>query len=376
MSDDPSSPDRGHVVAGLPGFASWAGRWDRLVDEVGAPVSMRSYSVSAWARARPDRALRVVLVERDGVLVAGAAVTVRHTASGRVLIDKAGSSGEPFRLLHRDASAGNALATTLLDACRGEDRRWSLRIEDLPELDEVATRLLQVTAARAVSHRVTPTPVLDVTSGRPVDQVLSRNVRSAVNRARNVARREGREVTMTWHEDPHEVESMLPELIDLHIRRNEQLRGTALLSERVEREIWVDTLRGHADAGVLRLLVARVDGRLAAFAVGLLDHRRLWVWSNYVAPEWRRLSAGTLANAEVVRAAHADPGIDVVDWGAGVQRYKMSGGATLQQAQTLRVWGRRRDAVRWRLRGRLDRWPGLVRRLPHPPRRVSVLRGR
>ena len=91
-----------------------------------------------------------------------------------------------------------------------------------------------------------------------------------------------------------------------------------------------------------------------------------------MAPEWRRLSAGTLANAEVVRASHADPGIDVVDWGAGVQRYKMSGGATLQQAQTLRVWGRRRDAVRWRLRERVEQGPGAVRRLPDLVRRVSV----
>lgn len=373
-NSDPSARERTSVVSGLTDFQAWAARWDRLVDQVEAPVSMRSYAVSAWAGPRPDRVLRVVLVERDGTLVAGAAVTVRQTASGRVFVDKAGVPGEPLRLLHRDTAAGRLLASAVLDVCRDADRRWSLRLEDLPGDDEVAMRIRACAAARAVSHPVTPTPVLDVTSSRPLDQVLSRNVRSAVNRAGNVARREGRAVTMTWHEEPHDVESMLPELIDLHIRRNEQLRGTALLSDRVERDTWVDTIRGHAGAGVLRLLVARVDGRLAAFAAAVLDHRRLWVWSNYVAPEWRRLSAGTLANAEVVRAAHADPEIDVVDWGAGVQRYKMSGGAILQPAQTLRVWGRRRDAARWRLRERVEKGPLILRRLLDLVRSLGVQR--
>ena len=67
---------------------------------------MRSYAVSAWACARPDIKLLVVIVERDRAFVAGAAgaaVTARHTASGRVLIDKAGAPGEPFHLFHRDA---------------------------------------------------------------------------------------------------------------------------------------------------------------------------------------------------------------------------------------------------------------------------------
>lgn len=372
---DPSVTGRGHVVVGLRGFDAWAVRWDQLVDAVQAPVSMRSYAVSAWARARPDRELLMVVVERGGSLVAGAAVTLRHTVSRGAVIEKAGAPGEPYRFLHRDSAAERILATTLLEACRGGGRRWSLQLDDLPEDDEMAG-MVAGPPSRVVRSQGALTPVLDVSAARPLDQVLSRNVRSAVNRAGNVARREGREVVMTWHDDPSDLETMLPEIIDLHIRRNEQVRGTALLHDRAERETYVDTLRGHAGAGVLRLLTARVDGRLAAFAAALVDHRRLWVWSNYVAPECRGLSAGTLANAEVVRAAHADPVVDLVDWGAGVQRFKMSGGATLRPAQTLRVWGRRRDAARWRLRERLERRRGVLRRLPDLVRRVSVHRGR
>lgn len=57
-----------------------------------------------------------------------------------------------------------------------------------------------------------------------------------------------------------------------------------------------------------------------------------------MAPGWRRYSAALLANAEVVVGAATDPRIDVVDWGCGVRRYKLSMSNEIVHTEDLVAW--------------------------------------
>ena len=86
------------------------------------------------------------------------------------------------------------------------------------------------------------------------------------------------------------------------------------------------------------MLELRIGGELAAYAVCNLADGELWVYSNSVSPAYTHYSAGTIANAEVVRYAHADPQIAVLNWGAGIQRYKLSGPVRIVETETLTAW--------------------------------------
>jgi hypothetical protein len=71
------------------------------------------------------------------------------------------------------------------------------------------------------------------------------------------------------------------------------------------------------------------------------DDGALWVYANLVSPEHTRYSAGTIVNADVVRYAWEHSDVRFVDWGAGVQRYKLSGPTELRASHNLYAWSSR-----------------------------------
>jgi CelD/BcsL family acetyltransferase involved in cellulose biosynthesis len=129
--------------------------------------------------------------------------------------------------------------------------------------------------------------------------------------------------------------------MDVHRRRSLQMHGRSGLDDPAARGYFEAVVGTHAAAGRVRLLTLRLNRTLAAFALCLLDRDLLWVYANMVSPDWLRYSAGTISNAEVVRWAHATPGIAGVNWGAGLQRYKLSGPVVLSRSQHLHAWSSR-----------------------------------
>ena len=122
----------------------------------------------------------------------------------------------------------------------------------------------------------------------------------------------------------------------IHRARDLELRGVTLLDEPEEVDFYQQVLVAHAE--FWRVLVVRIDDALAGYAICLMDGGTLRVWDNRVSPDWRRYSAGLIANAEVIVSAGNDRAIDTVDWGCGMQRYKMSMSNEVLEAETLRAW--------------------------------------
>jgi hypothetical protein len=108
-----------------------------------------------------------------------------------------------------------------------------------------------------------------------------------------------------------------------------------------------------------RLLTLRLNGQLASYALCLESAGTMLVYSNRMSPDWARYSAGAIANAEVVRTAHSDGGMRCLDWGTGLQRYKLSGDATLHPHQNIHAWSSEmaRGAWVWTQRARRRRLP-------------------
>jgi len=86
------------------------------------------------------------------------------------------------------------------------------------------------------------------------------------------------------------------------------------------------------------LLALHLNCELAAFALCVLDNHTYWVLANYASPDWLRYSPGTIANAEVVRHAFESHCIRGVNWGAGIQRYKLSGKTGMAHHRTFYAW--------------------------------------
>jgi CelD/BcsL family acetyltransferase involved in cellulose biosynthesis len=364
------------VVRGRGPLAAHAGELDDLLDRTDAPLAARWPSLDTWLRHHPLDEPWAVLVRRDtrpgggpagGGELVGAATLARQLRLGCWKIGPIGVEGEPAHLAATDPPAATALAGAIRGALGRLNRPWFLRLTDLPDEDPVAAALsaeLPVSACRPGPEA----PQLRFAPGQPLSTYLSRNTRAAAAKARNRIARDRLVQDIAWTADPDQVAAVLPEVIEVHRRRSVQVHGHSALEDPTARDFFDAVVRGHAAAGDVRLQTVRLNGDLAAFALCLLDRDTLWVYANMVSPDWLRYSAGTISNAEVVRWAYATPGVAAVDWGAGLQRYKLSGAVTLRRSQQVQAWSSRglrlgvagRDlAGRWRRRaGRPDSGPG------------------
>jgi len=326
---------RVRVVRTLPELARLADELTGLAAATNGPATTYFEGVRAWLAARPGRQPASVLVHRGPELVA-AAHLARHRERTVWRLQQAGTEGEPFRLLAVDEPAAAVLNAGIRAELAALPGRWKLMLTDLPAADRHRVETLAGPLPVSAVATALDTPLLRMDGDAGLNRYLSRNVRAAVAKARNRILADGRRYEVRWLSRPELVVAAVAEVVDTRRARNLQL-GRAL-DDPVEVATFRATVAGHARAGRVRLVEVRIDARLAAYALCLHTGDTLWVYSNAVSPDFTRYSAGTIANAEVVRGAHADPGIRVLNWGRGIQRYKVSGPVTIAGTQTLTAW--------------------------------------
>jgi CelD/BcsL family acetyltransferase involved in cellulose biosynthesis len=328
---------------------------EQLLERTGAPPSARRETIDPWFRHHPYATPWGVVVRSNGEIVASAmlAHTVRH-GMNRFTTPYVGVASW---LPAQDAATAHLLAGALRDALEAFGKPWILHLAGLPSEDATVDALraeLSLTSAELGQ----PMARLCFAPGQPLGTYLSRNTRSAVAKAVNRIKRAGLKYELRWTHDPGEIDANTADLIDVHRRRSHQMFGASPLDDAATRDMFADIVHAHAHANRIRLLTLRLDRSLAAFALCEEAAGILWVGTNRAAPEWLAFSPGTIVNAEVVRAAHADPEIHTVDWGGVVQRYKLSGEVTLVRFQTLWAWSSHRVQL-------FTRCTGSFRRLTH-----------
>lgn len=257
-----------------------------------------------------------------------------------------------------DDAAARELGDALIERLEQLSCRWMLRLGQLPPGSGVSAAFTN----RFGSASIEPgsgRPVLRFTDSRPPDRWLSRNTKAAVAKARNRIAHDGRRLEIQWLDSWSSIEPTLPDLLRIHRSRDLELRGFTRLDDPRHADLYHQVIQRHA--GDWRLLAVRIDGQLAGYALGLIDGSSLHVAYNHVSPEWRRYSAGLLANAELVLRAAADPSLQAVDWGRVVQRYKLSLSNELIETEALVAYSSvlLRAELAWR--SRLGRMAGRSR---------------
>jgi hypothetical protein len=314
-----------------------AGDLEAALAATGAEVSARWPAVDIWLQHHPGEQPWAVLIDDEHEYQA-VAILSRRRRHGVGFVHSATEPGTRAAVLARGEPAGIRLADAIVGELSRSRGPWTMTLGLLPEPDPVATALRRrLRHAQSVPGPAVPRLIFE--PGSDLRSHLSRNTRSAVARARNrLVDAVGAPVEFAWLTARDQADAVLAEVIDLHRRRNRQLREHALLDDPAAAAYFEDMVTRHAEAGRLHLLTARVNGELAAFAVCFRAGATSWVYANLVAPEWTDFSLGTMANAEVVRRFHAEPSTACLDWGAGAQRYKLSGGAQVSGTQVLHAW--------------------------------------
>jgi GNAT acetyltransferase-like protein len=356
---------------GKSGLIEWVGslallqgaEWlDHMHDKAGVPLLSRRRSLQSWVDAFPAWEPWLLALVEDGEVRAVAPLARRRTRWG-VEVVSVGDSAVYESPVACDGAAVADLAAGVVDALHALGRPWTLRLPQLPTLSKISAALVAQLPTTAV-FAGGPRPVLRFDDDRLPDRWLTRNTRGALAKARNRLSREGRHLEVGWAESWARIENTLPELVMVHRARDLELRGVTLLDDPHEARFYHEVIQGHA--GYWRLLTVRIDQSLAGYALCLKDGSTLRIWDNRVAPRWRRYSAGLIANAEIVLRAAADGSVTVVDWGSGVQRYKISLSNEVISTEVLVAWSS--SVLRAALAGRSRLAGGL--------RQVRGLRGR
>jgi hypothetical protein len=324
---------------------------DRLHAAIGAGPSVRLPWLFAWREGWPEwRPWVLGLRERDGSLRAIAPFAVRRDRALVKVQVLAYDRVDSCPVVYRTPADARALAAAVADALPTLGRMWHLEVRQLvagcPFGAEVSRRL-PVTEMRHGRMQ----PVVAVGGATDPRTVLSSNLRKADAKARNRIIRSGYDLEERWVRDETELRDRLAAVVDVHRARDLQLRGWSELDDPHIGPFFDALLRRHLDR--MELLEVRIDGQLAAYALLVRQDRTWLVLDNRVSPSWTRFSAGLIANNSVLRAAAGDPSVGVLDWGAGVQRYKLQSANRVIDHHDLVGWsseavrqaGRLRDAA-------------------------------
>jgi hypothetical protein len=303
---------------------------------VEAHVSARLAWLQAWRDAYPRWSPWVLgLLDGAGDVRAAAPLARRRRGPlvqvrclGHTTLDRS-------PIISRTADDADELADAVVTALGSLRRPWTMHLRQLPTGDAFTLHLasrLPAVEVRAAEER----PVVLVKGPLEGRRVTSRNLRQAEAKARNRISRAGLAFDVRWLTDFGEIAPRIPEIRSVHRARDLQLRGHSLLDDREEGPFWAALLHRHRE--LLELLEVRLDGELGAYVLWIRNGGARLVLDNRVSPRWTTYSAGLIANNVALRAAAADPAIDVLDWGTGVQRYKLQSANKVVPHEQLQGW--------------------------------------
>lgn len=265
-----------------------ASDWDALADRTGADPFCRPGWFSAWMRAfTPEGRLGAIALQGGGRLRAVVPL-VRH---GVATSSPTNEHTPRFRILGEDPAAVAELAAIVL---RLRQRRLSLAPLDVEEGTLDAFRAAAEAAGyRALERVELRSPYVSLEGIEEPDAMLERKMRKELRRCRRRLEESGAlEIAVDRGRD--DLDALLAEAFAVEELQWKGEGGTAITSSPQTHAFYLDVARWAASRGTLRLVNLRLDGRMIAFELDILDPSGLYSLKAGFDPEQARFSPGHL----------------------------------------------------------------------------------
>lgn len=187
---------------------------------------------------------------------------------------------------------------------------------------DMATQIFAATLPTSTLIEDDPIPVVRKDTDQ-LAQYLSQGMRRTVRKSYNRLAKDGRQWTVHFTANAHEIQELLPKLERCH-RDRDHVHGRASdLDDDHARLLWQARIEALATRGRLELATLSIDGQFAAHAMGILDQPTYRVLEGRFVTQWARYSPGRLLEAAMVERALQDPVFTMVDWMTAVAPDKL-----------------------------------------------------
>lgn len=315
---------------------------------VPAPITTRRPWLAAWARAFTQWEPVVVRVPGACALLAARSYgpLVRMMALGHGVSDYT-------RLPAVDAGAAAALGSRVAEVLRGLARPWMLDLEQLPVDDPVVAAMRPLLAVHEVVDG-DGCPMTRFGPDRSMSTYFTKHRRDKTGRLWRRLTDSGVDVAVEFVRDADGVVRLLPELMEVRRRRDTDVGRVSPLDTEAGTRFYRDVMGVLAARGEVEVATMRFDGRLAAYALSLLDGPAYRGYDPRFDPAFGEHSPGTLLEGPLFERMLADPGIECFDRMRGVEPYKLRTADHVEPAARLRAWSsaRVRAAEQWARRAK------------------------
>lgn len=352
------------TVHGVAALDHWGTALDDLLAATHAPLTARRPWLTCWARHHRDWLPWLVLVQRPEGLAA-AALLARRQTRGIVRVAMLGQGQSDYACLPSRGPGDQAhLADAIAGALRGLRKPWIAHLQQLPAEDPVVAALAERLRWRLVQPG-DPSPITRFSPGTDLRPRVRKNARATARTALNRLAREDVRLTIERYRDVDGVRTVLPEIVRVRQSRDRDKGRGSDHADPAARGFWSELLPLFASRGELEVTTVRLDGRLAAYAVVLLDPPAYRLWDTRIEPEFRVYAPGHLLRDALLEQLLTEPRWSEFDMMRGTETYKSAIAGELQKTVDLRAWSSPIIRLPWRSRrvaaALRDRHPGLAR---------------
>lgn len=299
-------------------------RGPALVRALGVELSARALEWEVPLTARTAWLMATMTGRRDiqpwGVLLRG------HDGRARAMMVLADEADEAGRLrttllgtdlVHRgavladDVAAAYDLGACVATALLSRPHLGAVRLGPLPVADpKVAALATGMGIVELVDED--PIPVVQ-RRGTLATEYLPPGTRRTLRKAANRLRTDGLPATFDIITDPPTIRGWLPELLQHHQARDHAHGRASAVDEPAGAALWLDRVEALLSEG-LELATLSIDGRLAAYVLGVVDGTVFRLLDGRFIDGWARYAPGRMLETAALQRVLDDPTLTQLDW--------------------------------------------------------------
>ena len=278
----------------------------------------------SWAQA--FRAWSPLMVDlrsmETGDLAGYALLAFSERAEGTTVVALGHGSSRHGCLPATDPAAASALARAVASTVQAMRGVWSLDLEQLPDGDPTLHQLAhELSDAQLLPER--RVPGVTFSTAVHLDDVLGTGMRRQLRRARARIAADGMEMSIAFDRGQAISLELVDEVEAVHVSRDRDTRRQSDLDRPSDREFWRQVVEATSGDWEVEIASLRLDGRLAAYVVALLDGDTYRVYDGRMCTELGPYSPGHLITAAALDRAMKDRRFAVLDWMTGVASEKL-----------------------------------------------------